>query len=73
MMKKLMLAMSGGVDSSAALALLKDEYNVIGGTLKLFGNSELCGKCSDKDIQDAKAVAERFGIEHHVFPLEEEF
>jgi len=68
-----MLAMSGGVDSSAALALLKDEYDVIGGTLKLFDKDVICGKCSDKDIEDAKAVAAKFGLEHHVFPMQSGF
>ena len=73
MKKKLMLAMSGGVDSSAALALLTKKYEVIGGTLRLFGKNELCGKCSDRDIEDARAVAAKFGVQHHVFPLEAEF
>lgn len=73
MKKKLMLAMSGGVDSSAALAVLSEEYDVIGGTLKLFAKNDICGKCSDKDIEDAKAVAAKFGVEHHVFPMESAF
>ena len=65
--------MSGGVDSSAALVLLKDEYDVIGGTMSLFEKDEPCGKCSAKDVEDAKKVAERFGIEHHVFELKGPF
>ena len=73
MKKKLMLAMSGGVDSSAALVLLNDEYEVVGGTMSLFDKDEPCGKCSAKDVEDAKKVAERFGIEHHVFELKEPF
>lgn len=67
MNKKLMLAMSGGVDSSAALVLLKKNYEVIGGTLLLFD------KESTQDIDDAKAVADKFGIEHHVFEMKERF
>lgn len=65
--------MSGGVDSSAALVLLKENYNVIGGTMSLFDKDELCGKCSEKDVADAKRVAERFGIPHHVVELKEPF
>lgn len=67
MKKKLMLAMSGGVDSSAALVLLKENYDVIGGTLQLFD------KESSKDIDDARAVAEKFGVQHHVFEMKELF
>ena len=67
MKKKLMLAMSGGVDSSAALVLLKEDYDVIGGTLQLFD------KESTQDIDDAKAVAEKFGVQHHVFEMKELF
>lgn len=64
MKKKLMLAMSGGVDSSAALALLCDKYDVIGGTLQL---------CGDTDFSDARRVAEKFGIQHYIFSKEELF
>ncbi len=62
-----MLAMSGGVDSSAALVLLTKDYDVIGGTLSLFD------KESSQDIEDAKAVAEKFGVQHHVFEMKELF
>ena len=73
MRKKLMLAMSGGVDSSAALVLLKEHFDVIGGTMSLFDKDELCGKCSAKDVEDAKNVAAKLGIEHHVIGLKEQF
>ncbi len=73
MKKKLMLAMSGGVDSSAALVLLKEHFDVIGGTMSLFGKDESCGKCSAKDVEDAKNVAAKLGIEHHVIELKEQF
>lgn len=66
MKKKLMLAMSGGVDSSAALALLQDKYEVVGATLRLFDGSL-------QDIGDARAVAAKFGAEHHVFDMRELF
>ncbi len=73
MKKKLMLAMSGGVDSSAALVLLRDKYDVIGGTMSLFDKDELCGKCSAKDVEDAKSVAAKCGITHHVIQLKQQF
>lgn len=74
MKKKLMLAMSGGVDSSAALALLTEKYEVIGGTLQLFDREEICGSCGNpRDIADARAAAERLGAEHRVFELKELF
>ena len=67
MKKKLMLAMSGGVDSSAALVLLARDYDVVGGTLELFD------KESTQDIEDARAVAEKFGVQHYVFEMKELF
>ena len=73
MKEKLMLAMSGGVDSSAALVLLKEQYDVIGGTMSLFDKDELCGKCSARDVEDAQSVAARLGTEHHVIELKEQF
>lgn len=74
-MEKLMLAMSGGVDSSAALLLLIDRYNVIGGTLKLYErDGDDTGMCGfSKDIEDARAVADKFGIEHHIFYMQQLF
>ncbi|NCB74990.1 MAG: tRNA 2-thiouridine(34) synthase MnmA [Clostridia bacterium] len=77
---KVMVAMSGGVDSSVAAALLKDEgFEVIGATLKLFSNEEIglehqartC--CSLEDVEDARAVAMRLGFVHHVFNFGELF
>jgi tRNA-specific 2-thiouridylase len=61
-----MIAMSGGVDSSVALLLLKDKLNVIGATLKLIDSQE-------SGIEDAKAVAERFNIPFQVFDFRELF
>lgn len=71
--------MSGGVDSSVAAALLKEQgYDVTGVTLKLFSNEDIgiersrtC--CSLTDIEDARSVAFRFGISHHVFNFGEQF
>ncbi|MCL2697475.1 MAG: tRNA 2-thiouridine(34) synthase MnmA [Oscillospiraceae bacterium] len=63
---KLMLAMSGGVDSSVAYTLLKDKYEIIGATMSLFDGAKAA-------CEEARAVAERFGIPHHVFDFKERF
>ena len=78
MKKKVMLAMSGGVDSSVALLLLKEKYDVIGVTLKLFDNDTACIKttktcCSLSDVEDAKSVAARCGVDHYTFNFKELF
>ena len=63
------VAMSGGVDSSTVAGMMKKEgYNVIGITLKLYdeGKEVAASKqcCSGQDIMDAKRVAHKLGIEH---------
>lgn len=69
-----MVAMSGGVDSSVAAALLLEQgYDVCGATLRLFDNGDIgindstrtC--CSLDDVEDARNVAYKLGIEHYVF------
>lgn len=76
-MKKVMLAMSGGVDSSAALVLLKEKYEVIGATLKLFDDEEYTKAtktcCSLEDVIDAKVVASKFNVPHYVFNFKKRF
>ena len=76
--EKVMVGMSGGVDSSAAAALLLEQgYAVSGATLRLFRNEEIglhsrtC--CSLDDVADARAVADKLGIRHYVFSFDEDF
>ena len=76
MAEKLAIAMSGGVDSSVALVLLKDKYDVSGYTLKLHDSrgtddSGLCGSASD--IEDAKAIAAKFGVPHYLLDMRDLF
>jgi tRNA-specific 2-thiouridylase len=69
-----LVAMSGGVDSSVAAALLRDEgHDVVGCTLKLWGGESDAGCCSAADVEDARRVAQVLGVEHHVFNLAEQF
>jgi tRNA-uridine 2-sulfurtransferase len=73
-MARVLVAMSGGVDSSVAAArLLEDGDDVVGVTLKLWGAEGDRGCCTVSDVDDARSVARRLGIEHHVFNLGEAF
>lgn len=68
-MKRVLLGMSGGVDSSVAAYLLKEEgYEVVGVTMTLF-----TPKSESNQIEDAKKVCEKLGIEHHVVDYQKEF
>jgi tRNA-specific 2-thiouridylase len=74
---RVLVAMSGGVDSSVAAALLVEQgFEVIGATMRLFCYGETVPDrpcCSLDSISDAAAVADRLGIPHYVFDLEDRF
>lgn len=68
-MKKVVVAMSGGVDSSVCAYLLKQEgYDVVGATMKLIDNDS-----TNQSIRDAKDVCDALEIKHYVFDLVKEF
>ena len=78
-MKKAIIAMSGGVDSSvAAYFMKKNGYDCIGATMKLY-DDELIGEneektcCSLDDIEDARNVARKLGMPYYVFNFKDEF
>jgi tRNA-specific 2-thiouridylase len=71
---KVLVAMSGGVDSSVAAGLLLEAgHEVVGATLKLWGGASDSGCCSVADVDDARRVAQTLGVDHHVFNYTEEF
>ena len=68
--KKALIGMSGGVDSSvAACLMLKQGYECAGGTMRLHNYG--CG--GNNDALDARAVAEKLGIDHHIFSFQQDF
>ena len=75
---RIVVAMSGGVDSSAAAALLKSAgFDVIGVTMQLYDHGMAVGKtgscCAGQDIHDARQVADMLDIPHYVLDYEKRF
>ena len=75
---RVVVAMSGGVDSSVTAALLKEQgYDVVGMTLQLYDHGAAVGKsgacCAGRDIHDARTVAAQIGIPHYVLDYESNF
>ncbi len=71
---RVLVAMSGGVDSSVAAALLIEQgHDVVGATMKLWGGPSDSGCCSVADVADARRVADKLGIDHHTFDFTEDF
>ncbi|WP_420620465.1 tRNA 2-thiouridine(34) synthase MnmA [Candidatus Poriferisocius sp.] len=71
---RVLAAMSGGVDSSVAAAMLAEQgHEVVGITLKLWGGESDTGCCSVSDVEDARRVADLLGLQHHVFNFGDAF
>ncbi len=65
-MKKILIALSGGVDSSAAAGIIKKDYNAVGATMKLYCSSE-------QDIADAEKICKKTGIPFYLLDFEDDF
>ena len=75
---RIVVAMSGGVDSSVTAALLREQdYDIVGITLQLYDHGAAVGRkgacCAGQDIHDAARVAETIGIPHYVLDYEARF
>ncbi|MGE0852720.1 MAG: tRNA 2-thiouridine(34) synthase MnmA [Hyphomicrobiaceae bacterium] len=76
--RRVVVAMSGGVDSSVAAAVLKQQgHDVIGVTLQLYDHGEAVGRrgtcCAGQDVHDARRVADQLAIPHYVLDYEQRF
>ncbi|MGH6661583.1 MAG: tRNA 2-thiouridine(34) synthase MnmA, partial [Rhodospirillales bacterium] len=76
--KRVVVAMSGGVDSSTAAALMAEAgFDVVGVTLQLYDHGQAMGRkgacCAGQDIHDARRVADSIGIPHYVLDYERRF
>lgn len=71
---QVLVAMSGGVDSSVAAArLVEAGVDVVGVTMKLWGGDSDTGCCSVADVDDARRVADQLGVDHLVFNFTDDF
>ena len=71
---QVLVAMSGGVDSSVAAAVLQQQgHEVVGVTMRLWGGDSDTGCCSVADVDDARRVAQQLGIDHLVFNFTDDF
>src|SRR3954463_7904279 len=75
---RVVVAMSGGVDSSVTAALLAEQgFDVVGITLQLYDHGAAIARkgacCAGQDIHDARRVADRLGIRHYVIDAEDRF
>jgi len=71
---RVLVAMSGGVDSSVAAArLVAAGHDVVGVTMKLWGGESDTGCCSVSDVDDARRVAQQLGIAHHTWTFTDDF
>ena len=76
--RKVMAAMSGGVDSSVTAQILTEQgYECIGCTMRLYDSEDAVRSdktcCSLDDVEDARSVARRLGIPYHVFNFTDDF
>src|SRR6185295_18975504 len=76
--RRIVVAMSGGVDSSVVAALLREQgHEVIGVTLQLYDHGAAVARpgacCAGQDIHDARRVADRLSIRHYVIDAEDRF
>lgn len=73
-MPRCIIGMSGGVDSSVAAYLLKEQgYDCIGVTMKLYSGETESTCCGLDDVEDAKSVCRRLGIPHYTFNFQDAF
>ena len=71
---RVLVGMSGGVDSSVAVAeLIEAGHEVVGVTMRLWGGESDTGCCSVSDVEDARRVAQQLGIDHVVFNFSADF
>ena len=71
--KRVLLGMSGGVDSAVSAILLQNSgYEVIGVTMRLF-EDENCDSCNTNILNDAKEVCDKLGLEHYVYDFRDDF